>query len=253
MLEPHPDLTAPPDDAVLWRFMDFTKFVALLETSDLYFGNVTAMQDTHEGALTRPTLEGLRRMCEKVDPESKASAFTALTSLYRKTPALVCVSCWHRNWHESAAMWQLHLKSDEGVAVRTTYADMRRAFAATSDRVYTATVKYLDYASEEISLGNIFFPVVHKRKSFEHEAEVRLIWWNSDGADTLLPTADDGSTEAYRAMGRPIRIDLQSLVQQVYVSPTAQGWFAELVGAVTKRYGLTCPVIKSDLYADPIW
>ena len=31
------------------------------------------------------------------------------------------VNCWHINEHESAAMWDLYLKSNEGIAIQSTY------------------------------------------------------------------------------------------------------------------------------------
>ena len=42
-----------PDDAVLWRYMDFTKFVSLLEKSSLFFARADKLEDPFEGYLPR--------------------------------------------------------------------------------------------------------------------------------------------------------------------------------------------------------
>jgi len=40
----------------------------------------------------------------------------------------VFVNPWHKNEFESAAMWKLYLKSEEGVAIRTTVERLKHAF-----------------------------------------------------------------------------------------------------------------------------
>jgi hypothetical protein len=52
MYQDHPLLSPPPDDAVLWRYMDFTKFVSLLETSALFFCRPDQLGDPFEGSIS---------------------------------------------------------------------------------------------------------------------------------------------------------------------------------------------------------
>jgi hypothetical protein len=255
VIEDHGQLECPPDDAVLWRFMDFTKFLDLLETGYLWFSHLNKMDDKYEGALTKPVVERIRVIQRGIEEAGGANANPHLAQyLSRQMRDSCCVSCWHMNPHESAAMWKQYLKSDEGVAVRTTFAEMKRAFAETPDLIFPAVVKYLDYATEDYPLHNGFFCVVHKRKSFEHESEVRLVWWCTADQNARLPDVPArGPGGEYLLPGRAINVDVPALVQQVYVSPTSQTWFKELVEKVVKRYKLTCPVIKSDLYNDPVY
>ena len=37
MYQEHPSFNPPSDNATLWRYMDFTKFVSLLDKSALFF------------------------------------------------------------------------------------------------------------------------------------------------------------------------------------------------------------------------
>lgn len=85
-------------------------------------------------------------------------------------------------------------------------------------------MQYVDYQRVVIPEGNTFWPFVHKRRSFEHERELRAI------------------TAHLRAGPRPpnirISVDLGKLIENVFVAPTCPHWFAELVGNLLVRYGL---------------
>ena len=52
MFAEHPDLNPPQDNAVLWRYMDFTKFVSLLDRRALYFSRADKLGDPFEGSLS---------------------------------------------------------------------------------------------------------------------------------------------------------------------------------------------------------
>ena len=47
----------PPSDAILWRYMDFTKFVALLEMRALFFARSDKLNDPFEGSLPKRNIE----------------------------------------------------------------------------------------------------------------------------------------------------------------------------------------------------
>ena len=49
MYTEHEAFNPPPDDAVLWRYMDFTKFVSLLDRSALFFTKVWTIHSTNDG------------------------------------------------------------------------------------------------------------------------------------------------------------------------------------------------------------
>jgi hypothetical protein len=54
------------------------------------------------------------------------------------------------------------------------------------------------------------------------------------------------------ACGIEVPVNLNELVETVFVAPTAPAWFATLVKAVAKRYGLNAEVRHSDLYTAPL-
>lgn len=254
MIESHPVLTMPPDDAVLWRFTDFTKYVSLLDTGGLFFTQAARMEDNYEGLVPEFTREQTRQAIEAASeqfPEVKKMSPQGQKSLEDYVRHTFCLSCWHMNPHESAAMWKLYMRTDEGIAIRTTFANVKAAFGATTEQVYPAVVKYIDYTKEGFPLNNLFYLVTDKRKSFEHETEVRLIV-HAPPTNFKPATRDTPTDFSAEPPGRLLKVSLSDLVQQVYVPPTSPALFRGLVESLTRKYNLTAPVIRSSLYTDPV-
>ena len=98
-----------------------------------------------------------------------------------------------------------------------------------------------------LSTGN--FGLMHKRKSFEHEREVRAIAWE-------VLSAERGGDEIRRnatPTGLPISINLEALVEFVYVHPSAPPWFGEIVTELVRQQNLKFEVRQSLLGATPLW
>ena len=165
----------------------------------------------------------------------------------RRWPKFNAINCWHMNDHESAAMWKLYLKSDEGIAIQSTYKKLRDAITD-DEKFFLGIVKYIDYESEWIDAGNLLSPFVHKRKSFEHEREVRAVV-------TKFPTGESGFdfTQETIAHGLQLRVDLERLIENIYVAPSAPDWLSGLVSAVVQRYGYTFSVVHSRLNEQPVF
>lgn len=85
--------------------------------------------------------------------------------------------------------------------------------------------------------GNKMVPFIHKRKSFCHEQELRAIIRNYDY---------DLSTG-----GIKLSVDLNLLIEKVYVAPNSQLWFTNLIKDFLKPYSLE--VINSKLADKPIY
>ena len=153
------------------------------------------------------------------------------------------------NPHESAAMWKLYLKSNEGIAIKSTYKSLVECFLGYDNDVYIGKVKYIDYNSEWMPEGNMFYPFVHKRKSFEHENELRALV-------NRWPRGDDGKFNLSITVidhGIAVPINVQCLVHQVFVAPDAPKWFNRLVSNVSKKYGLETQIEQSMLSESPVY
>jgi hypothetical protein len=252
----------PAGDSSIWRYIDFTKFVSLLEKSALYFASVETLSksDAFEGLYTNANLEAEQVPFEKIpeevrqenpayaDKDTYERSIIHNSKSYRKTHktwrAITFVNSWHISTYESAAMWKIYLKSNEGIAIRSTVARLRASFSNYSDPVFIGAVKYLNFESEAIPMENLLLPYMHKRKSFEHEKELRAMIWGSRHAKTGLADAPAGLY---------VDVGLDTLIDAVYAAPGAEDWFVELVRSVCSRYGLKKETRQSDLGSNSLY
>jgi hypothetical protein len=95
---------------------------------------------------------------------------------------------------------------------------------------------------------------MRKRRSFEHERELRAVW--SDMANVASAGPAVASGYEYQAAPRETvwkPVDLTALVEKVFISPSAKTWFFDLVKKVPASYQVDIPVHQSDLGAEPLF
>jgi hypothetical protein len=143
------------------------------------------------------------------------------------------VNCWHQNEFESEAMWRLYSENNKGIAIQTTLQDLIDSID--DERVHISEVKYIDFQDKNLKpkdcVVNGHLSALLKRKSFEHEKEVRLFFQPENDLNTLL-------AEDYKYQYQLIDIDLSKLISKVYISPYASELFANSVKEVLRRFGL---------------
>lgn len=247
MYKEHPSFI-PPDDAniKIWRYMDFTKFVALLDSKSLWFTRADRFEDPFEGSYPKINIIARANIPGVSDAEKPvvSKLIKGSSKVRRNWTHHVAINCWHMSEHESAAMWSLYLKSNEGIAIQSTYRNLRDSFSpAAEDDVYIGKVSYIDYDHEVIENPSILSAFLHKRASYEHEKELRAIILRLPGAgsrglDFSQETIDNGVL---------VPIDLPLLVQRVYVAPNAPSWLANLIRSVVHIYGFDFPLVPSPL------
>ena len=246
----HEAFTQPADPSTrIWRYIDIAKLISLLETRSLYFPRIDQLADPFEGSLSRAEWERWRDFAANEEagiglPDHlRGRYFDFLMNNARRARRSVYVSCWHLNNGESEAMWQLYARSGYGIALRSTYASLVAALPGGElhNGCFAGIVRYTDYDNERMPEGNIFYPVTHKRRAFEHEREMRAVIWYGDRG------WEEDPDQADNPRGLSIRVDLDSFIDTVFVSPTAPDWFAAAVTAVVRKYGSSFGVVQSDL------
>ncbi|QRR35658.1 hypothetical protein JNX00_07295 [Hydrogenophaga sp. YM1] len=251
MYTAHPVFVQPENEEVrVWRYMDFTKFVSLIDSRRLYFTRADKFDDPFEGSWPKMNIIARQNIPPEIPAEAHENfrrAMKGMSEWNKNLPRFTAINCWHMNDHESAAMWKLYLKSEEGIAIQSTYRKLRDAITAEDD-VYLGVVKYIDYESEWVDAKNLFSPFVHKRKSFEHEREVRAVI-------SKWPTGETGFdfTQETIEHGINLRVDLERLIDNIYVAPSAPNWLSGLVTAVVQRYGYSFSVVHSRLNEQPMF
>jgi len=251
MYEEHPTFIQPENEEIkVWRYMDFTKLISLIDSRRLYFTRADKFEDPFEGSWPKINVAAREFVSDDIAPEGREKFLEAMRGMgetNKHWPRYKAINCWHLNEFESAAMWKLYLKSDEGVAIQSTYSKLKKSITD-DEKVFLGKVKYIDYDTEYIDAGNILGPFVHKRKSFEHEREVR-------GVISKWPTGEGGIDFSQETIGHGlhIKVDIETLIERIYIAPSAPGWFADLVKAAITRYGYDFEVIHSKLNENPIF
>lgn len=245
-IKAHRQFEVPDDNSSIWRYMDFTKFVHLLQTNKLYFNRVDKFKDSHEGANSKfnksEWAEVYKDWYEKDKLNNVDAMFETTLQLSSNLRKQTYVNCWHVNNYESAAMWDLYVKSGEGIAIKSSYNKLKECFNGSILPSIIGLVRYLDYDTEWMSEGNIFFPIFHKRKSFAHEQELRIIYHDNIKYPYSLNQIESPEH------GIEISIDLDILIKEIYVSPDSPKWIADLVDQISKKYLINAEVIQSKLY-----
>jgi hypothetical protein len=261
----HPVLKQPEDREIkIWRYMDFTKLVFTLEESGLFFPRLDRLGDPFEGSVPRKNVVARLEQWKPYYGEKTANAFQiGFAQFFQWQKQWTYVNCWHMNEFESAAMWRLYARSEEAICIQSTYQCLResldKAPCREGDGVFLGTVEYIDYDGECVPDDWPLRHVVHKRRSFAHEQELRAIVWRCpefpDRATINIPpdTSKEDYPENLPKDGIWIKLDLERLVENIYVAPASPKWFHHLVEKVVNRYGLHKPVRQSLLDASPIY
>ena len=226
--------------AKIWRYLDFTKFIALLETSALHFSRADKLGDEFEGSLPAGNKESILRYFDKDPGKWHGVTRDGWEAFWRKKTLeqreRTFVNCWYMSEHESAAMWTLYGRDERGVAVQST---SDRLAACVSPAVSFHAVNYIDFQKDRLPVPSDPFlsPFLVKRKSFEHERELRAIIQHA----------------GHSGPGIAEPVDLAVLLERVHVAPKSPAWLADLVHKVVSRYGLRIPVEQSSLDATPVF
>lgn len=244
----HSELADVPDDTVLWRYVDLYRLLDLLQTSELHLTRVDQMEDRWEGAYSsvnvaqRPAVYG----------KDWAMMSTAFPQMYAYSRTHTFLNCWYVGADESYAMWRLYGASGKGVAIKTNAARLKAALRG-SLTILGGRVSYVDYDATYIPEGNVLYPYVHKRKSFAHESEYRLIslWFPKTLETNEHKVAVQSEPDTPPPFLRE-SVDLNKLIEAVYISPDAPSWAAGVVTDVVHKYAPAAPVRQSDLGADPV-
>jgi hypothetical protein len=232
MMSEHPSFRWPRKRSIkLWRYMDLSKFLVLLQTSTLYFARADTLGDPFEGSIPFKSLRYL--------PDTKL-----MSQLTKSAVTKTYISCWHMAEHESAAMWKLYSQSSDAICVQTTFTKLSRALPSW---IYGGVVSYVDYDRHTIRRDNSFNQFLIKRRSFEHERELRAISRYHPSENSARPDCQ------VKEFGIAIPIDINSLIVNVFVSPSSFDWFKDAVEALATKYGLTAKVSQSSLNASPLF
>ncbi|WP_370557529.1 DUF2971 domain-containing protein [Edwardsiella tarda] len=202
--------------------------------------------DPYEGRYTQKITKHVQNLNEDEDGDD-VRVIRQIYDFNKKLRKATYISCWHANDFESAAMWDLYSKNDASVAIETTYEDLKNMLPS---EAMLGLVNYIDYEKETFPMGNMFYAFTHKRKSFEHEREVRFLIQK-------LPISKDNTRVDFDNIKTPnvipITVDINKFVKKIHLSPRSPEWMLDLLQDVVKKYSINVEVRRSDLYTSPIY
>ena len=224
------NITLPEDlDTVVWKYLDLSKFLDLLLSQKLFMSRSDKFEDQYEGTFSEPTYEEIKKIAEN-NPE--------FLHYYKSHREKVAISSWHINEYESFAMWQIFTQNTEGLAIQTTIGRLKEALQPERQtEQYIGAVNYIDYKKEFIPFEDTFFPFLFKRKSFQYEREIRII---SDVSNTNLKIDN----------GLKVDVNLNQLIEKIYIHPKSENWYKNLVIELVSKLGFDFEIEKSDLESD---
>ena len=153
----------------------------------------------------------------------KSSTEDALHRLQRfltNNRRLTFVSCWNASEHESHALWRIYCPTSEGVAIQTTFACLEKS---------VAPLDVLEVTCNPHELDNILNPyklATQKRPMFAYEQEVRVV---------LHQNLTDPEHPDRITYGTGIPWNLEEHIENIWIHPEAQHWFAETVTQIVSH------------------
>lgn len=239
--------------APIWRYFDLPKLVSLLVTRSLYFSQLALLGDRFEGTVTRLTIEAERAHYEQIKDIAPPGQYTPQDTRAnrRNFRERVFVNCWHQNERESAAMWDLYGSRGLGVAIQSTIPRLIQAVDKFSGLSYVGEVTYLDYELDALSRASTFTPALTKRRSYEHEHEVRALLLDRARDSTAI---DATEYVAGDRDGIYLPVELSELALGIYIAPESRLWYRDAVVGLLKEFGHgQIPWRQSALDSEPIY
>lgn len=217
------------DDLFVWKYLDLSKFLDMLLVKKLFMSRSDKFEDQYEGTFSEPTFEEIKKIAEN-NPK--------FLDNYKSHREKVVISSWHANEYESFAMWQIFTKNNEGIAIQSTIGRLKKAVQLEKHfQQYIGEVNYIDYKKDFIPFDDTFFPFLFKRKSFQYEREVRII-------------SDVTSDNLIIDNGLKIDVDINELIEKIYIHPKSENWYKKLVIELVRKLGFDFTIEKSDLESD---
>ncbi len=210
-------LFAPDPSVIIWKYMDLPKFLSLLQFKVLHFTKANKFKDVFEGKIPEIFLNAF--------PADIKQSHLKMHNTFDQYKNETFINCWSALDGESYALWQIY-GNNYGVAIQTTVGKLLNALNCSQAKL--CKVKYINrenkngemdipYLKEENGgLRRNFF--VFKPLAYEYESEVRII---------VIGRPDEDHKE--------ISVDLDNLVESVYVSPFEQQWFGALVEKIVRE------------------
>jgi hypothetical protein len=236
----NPNIKCPDDNTIIWRYMNYKKFMSLVERKALYFARSTNQEDKLEGTHSNESENYLDSIINDINPDDENhSKVVDLISGYcndvKNAKFQSYINCWSASQNESQYMWDKFGKIDRSVCIKSTIHRLKECFISESPIVYIGGIEYIDENEKTpfvcgIRMSELYF---FKRNKCIKESEVRAF------VGLLSKIKDGNKVKYYKSPiedgGTYVSVCLNTLIEKIYVSPTSSYEFLDEVKIFVKK------------------
>lgn len=211
----------------IWRYLDFWKFLNLLENKSLFFSNSENLGDNYEGRIPHFILE---KMLEEDKIKGSNHNDNLNKFLEKRIRKSTLISSWSYSERESFAMWKMYAKDKMGVAIETDLESLKKSFNNTKRNIYIGEINYINEEKYSFNTSNLFYPFLTKLDYYEFENELRCI--------TLTHNDEEATSKL-------VEVDLNVLIKKIHISPNSKPEFKKIINLLKNEYKLSFEVCIS--------
>ena len=233
------------DETTIFKYMDFVSFYALLINKTLFFKRLDKFSDLNEGTLSDEVIEQIRLNRSNFEytlsEEAERYAVKYAEKVISEKPFTLCNS-WTIDDVDNYAMWKIYLKGySEGVAIKTTVGRLKSALNYQSNK--SLHFGKVNYQPSKLKPINIFEVATTKATAYAYEKEFRAFLVQQFRVITLK-TSDKSTAfkDPKYNVGCELSVDLQELIDVIYISPFATQWFKDLFNKTISTYMTEFPI-----------
>jgi hypothetical protein len=219
----------------LWRYMDLSKFVSLLEKKALWLARADTFRDKHEGRFPEDMRKTIEKAYENFDDDDSSVVKDAddFQDYLRKN---TFISCWHKNFDENMVMWEIYGRDTNALAIQTTVESMKDSLDSSKLFGHSLILKNVTYQPADkivdvLPYEECFFI---KRPHFSFEKEVRI---SLDTYSRINPTKNT-------PYGYHLPVLINGFIEKILIHPDSPDWFMEVIESITKKYEIHTPVAR---------
>lgn len=222
----------------LWRYMDLSKFISLIEKKVLWLARSDTVRDKHEGRFPDDMRKAIEKAYESFEHRDDSVVKDAddFQDYLRKN---TFINCWHKNFDENMVMWEIYGRDTNALAIQTTVEKMKNSINPSNLSGYSLILKNVTYQLADEIPGVLLYEECFfiKRPHFSFEEEVRV---SLDTYSRINPTKKT-------PYGYHLSVSINDLIEQILIHPDSPDWFIDVINSIVKKYEVHAPV-KRGLY-----
>lgn len=250
MFQSHPEFEQIENSERLWRYQDLPRYIDLLLKNQMFFSRADKFEDPFEGRYNKSSSDELLKAVQHEEdfPEKNVEQLRRKTRLlkeqYDEKRTSFTINSWHINKDENYAMWKIYAKGSYGIALETTYERLKHCFDVTNKVIHIGKVIYYNESCDPIPLReNSFLPFLRKRFVYQYENEMRCCHVLSHRKDEKISWQQQDVNN-----GVFIPVNLDTLIERIYISPYSPKWIEDIVSGINKKFGMDKEIVHSKVF-----